>query len=394
MRPRSILLSVLAALLLGAAPAAAGGVVEVDGAVLRYTAGDDEPSNVTIDHVDGLLVLEENASRMTVAAPPPVPAPAPLGAAPATVVACTALEGGYRVECPDAGVERIEVQLGLLGSDVRIRADLPSLVRGGPGDDLIVGGPSEDAIDGGPGQDILAGGEGADLLHGGPGLDLVTYADRIGRDGALLGRREGVTLAVGRANASGARDERDTIFRDVEQLEGGAGDDRFSLWDGRATAVACGTGRDRVSADPHDGVEIDCENTTVAPYNADTRITTPTLPFPFASVNDRGRSAILIDPMLPLQGGAIVLRVTCPAGLGLLELVRALPCSGRVRFTRAGSEMGVRRVSVPRGGAITVRLPLLGSRALARRPQGLTITATALPDRGSVQRTLRFRVRG
>ena len=38
----------------------------------------------------------------------------------------------------------------------------------------------------------------------------------------------------------------------------------------------------------------------------------------------------------------MVLRVSCPAGLGLLELVRALPCTGRVRFARPdGVAMGV-----------------------------------------------------
>jgi len=375
-RARPVVLLSLLAALIGAAPAAAGGLAEVDGVVLRYTADDAEPVNVTIDRLDGVLRLVENASRMTVGA------------------GCTLGPDSYRVECPDTGVERIEVRLGALGSDVRIRADLPSKVDGGPGDDLIVGGPAEDAIDGGPGQDIIGGGEAADLLHGGPGLDLVTYADSIGDDGSLHGRRGGVTLAVDRANASGARDERDTIPRDVEQLEGGAGSDRFELRDGLATAIACGAGRDSVTADPRDGVEIDCESTRVAPPPGGTRLTTPTLAFPFASVNDRGRGTVAVEPLLPLQGGAIAVRVSCPAGLGLLELVRALPCSGRVRFTRAGSEMGVRRVSVPRGRAITVRLPLSGSRALARRAGGLTVTATALPDRGAVARSLTFRVRG
>jgi RTX calcium-binding nonapeptide repeat (4 copies) len=376
-RPLPHLLAAALALLLAAAPAAAGGMAEIDGVVLRYTADEIEPVNVTIDRVDGVLRLDENASRPRAGAGCAVSADDP-----------------YRVECPETGIERIEVRLGALGSDVRIRADLPAKVDGGPGDDLIVGGPAEDAIDGGAGQDILGGGAGADLLHGGPGLDLVTYADRIGRDGALLGRRGGVTLAVARANASGARDERDTIPRDVEQLAGGAGGDRFSLRDGLATGIACGAGRDSVTADARDSVEIDCESTRVASQPGGARLTTPTLPFPFAGVNDRGRSTIAVEPLLPLQGGAVVVRVSCPAGLGLLELVRALPCTGHVRFTRAGSEMGVRRVSVPRGGAITVRLPLSESRGLARRAQGLTITATALPDRGSVQRALTFRVKG
>jgi hypothetical protein len=373
-----LLLLTLAVLLLGTAPAAAGGLVALDGTVLRFTADDLEASNVEIDRLDGVLRLDDYASRMTVAA----------GAG------CAVLEDGYRVECPDAGVERIEVRLGFLGGDVRIRADLPATVTGGPGDDLIVGGPAEDAIDGGGGHDILGGGGGADLLAGGEGEDLVTYADRLGRDGLLLARRGAVRIAVGRPNWSGAFDERDTIADDVEQLGGGGGGDRFELRDGLATAVACGGGRDTLVADPRDSVEIDCESGRIAPPLDGTRLTIPTLPFPFVGVNDRGRSALAVEPLLPLARGTVLLRVSCPAGLGLLELVSAPGCRGRVRFTRAGAEMGVRRVTVPRGGTITLRLPLFESRALARRAGGLAITATALPDRGDVERKLIFRVRG
>lgn len=374
-----VFLVACACALIAAAPAAAGSLVEVEGAVLRYVGDDVEPGNVTIAHLidDGLLRLDENASRMT------------------TGAGCTASADRYRVDCADAGVERIEVRLGMLGSDVRIRADLPADVHGGPGDDLIVGGPADDALDGGAGQDILGGGPGADLLIGGPGEDLVTYSDRIAADGTLLGRREGVTVAVGPPDASGAPNERDTIERDVEQLEGGAGADRFLLRDGFRSAVACADDRDTVIADPRDTVDLDCEGTRVAPPSGGTRPTTPTLPFPFASVNDRSRSTIAVEPLLPLQGGAIVLRVTCPAGLGLLELVRAPACRGRIRFTRTGgAAMGVQRITVPRGRAITVRLPLSSSRAIARTPAGLAVTATALPDRGDVERRLSFTVRG
>jgi hypothetical protein len=112
-------------------------------------------------------------------------------------------------------------------------------------------------------------------------------------------------------------------------------------------------------------------------------------------VNDSGRATIAVGPPLPLQRGAIALRVSCPAGLGLLDLVRALPCTGRVRFTRSdGVAMGTQRVRVPRGRAITLHLPLSNSRALARRAAGLSLSATAMPDRGHVTRVLRFRVRG
>jgi len=378
-RRRLLLPLALLALLVAAAPAAAGGLVELDGAVLRFTGDDVEPSNVTIDHVSGQLTLDENASRLTL----------PTGSP------CTLDDSGYRVACPDTGIERIEVRLGLLGSDVRIRADLPTKIDGGPGDDLIVGGSSEDAIDGGPGQDILAGGPGTDVLHGGSGEDLVTYSDRIGPDDTLLPRREAVRAQIGRPDWSGSGDERDTIADDVEQLQGGAGADHLSLRDGRATEVACGGGRDSIVADPRDVLDIDCENARVAPQPGGSRLTIATLPFPFPSVNDTGRGTIAVEPLLPLHGSAILLRVSCPAGLGLLELVRADPCTGRVRFTRSdGFAMGTQRVRVPRGGTITLHLPLHQSRALARRAAGLSVVATALPSRGHVVRALKFRVRG
>lgn len=377
LRPRWILLATVAALLLLAAPAAAGGFVQVDGSTLRFTGDDLEPSNVTISDAGGLLVLDEDASRMT--------------AGPG----CSASTDGYEVTCPDAGVAQIDVAVGLLGSDVRIRADLPAHIQGGPGDDVLVGGPADDVIDGGGGDDILAGGGGADVLSGGPGTDLVTYDDVIAADGTLLPRRTPVRVAIGTPGASGSRGEGDTIARDVEQVQGGAGNDTFDLRDGRATEVDCGAGRDTVLADPRDTIDTDCERSTVAPQRGGARMTLATLPFPFPASGDRGVSSIAVAPLLPLRHGAIVLRVSCPAGLGLLALVPSQPCSGRVRFTRFdGFAMGTQRVRIARGRAVTVRLPLTASRAFARRAAGMPLTVTALPDWGHVTRVLRIRVRG
>lgn len=376
MRALPLLLLAIAATLLGAAPALAGGLVQVDGTVLRFTGDDGEPSNVTIDDAAGTLRLTENASRMT--------------AGPG----CLASPDGYEVDCADGGVERIAVTLGDIGSDVRIRADLPSEIHGGAGDDLLIGGPADDTIDGGAGQDILGGGLGADVLNGGRGEDLVTYEDQIAADGALDPRRTGVHVEIGRPDVSGGTGERDTIARDVEQVQGGAGADRFELRDGLSTAVACGDKRDTVVADPRDTIGIDCESTHVAPQRLGARLTIPTLAYPFTGIADRGSGTIVIDPILPLQHGSIVLRVTCPPGVGLLELVKSMGCRGLVRFTRGNVWMGTQRVDVPHGRAITLRLPLTGSRRLARGARGLAVTATALPYRGKVARRLRFTVRG
>jgi len=371
------LTAALAALLLVAAPATAGGLVQLDGSALRFTGSDDEPSNVTIADAGGQLTLEEDASRMT--------------AGPG----CSASAGGYRVTCPDLGVARIEVQTGNIGSDVRILATLPADIRGGAGDDLLIGGPMGDRIDGGAGSDVIGGGGGADVLRGGPGpMDLVTYEDRIGPAGTLLPRRGGVRIAVGVPDASGAPGEDDTIAHDVEQVQGGAGADRFLLRDGLRTSVDCGAGRDRVQADGRDDVGIDCESTTVAPQRGGARLTVPTLVFPFTSSADRGTGVVRVLPVLPLQRGAVLVRVSCPVAIGLLDIAGP-GCAGRVRFARGRTAIAVRRIAnIGRGHTITLRLPLSSSRGLARRRGGLPLTVTAQPGRGRVQRTLAFTVRG
>ncbi|HZN69752.1 MAG TPA: hypothetical protein VFB66_31040 [Tepidisphaeraceae bacterium] len=46
-----------------------------------------------------------------------------------------------------------------------------NLVHGGPGDDDITGGPGTDIVFGGAGDDTILGGDGDDILVGGPGDD-------------------------------------------------------------------------------------------------------------------------------------------------------------------------------------------------------------------------------
>jgi hypothetical protein len=375
-RPLTALLAALAALLIVAVPASAS-VVELDGTVLRFTGDDLEPSSVTISDADGMLTLVDDASRMT----------AGLG--------CTVAADGYHAQCPALGILSIAVRLGDLGSDVRIRADLPADIQGGAGDDVLIGGPADDTIDGGGGNDVLGGGGGDDVLSGGAGsMDLVTYGDRIGADGTLLPRRQGVRVAPGRTGGSGGPGEHDTIASDVEQVEGTLGNDHFYLRDGRATQVACDAGHDVVEADPLDQIGIDCESVTVAPAPGEPRMTVPTLEFPFTGRADRGDGVVRVLPVLPLLQSAVLVRVSCPVAVGLLD-IDGPGCSGRLRFARGGVVMATQRIAnIARGHTITMRLPLTTSRPLARRPGGLAMTVTALPSRGRVQRSLLFTVRG
>jgi RTX calcium-binding nonapeptide repeat (4 copies) len=362
---------------LTAAPALAGGNLRLEQDTLVYTGDGIEPINVTISQVGDSLRVEENGSRITVYGPE-----------------CSVRPDGYRADCPASGIERIRVETGDIGSDVRIRAALPSHLIGGAGDDLLVGGPADDIVEGGAGRDVLAGGGGADVLRGGPDVDLVTYVDRIAADGTLLPRREGVTVRPGVEGGSGARGEGDTIANDVEQFEGGAGADRFELRDGRAQSVACGAGRDTVVLDPLDDPSIDCETAEVGPV-AGGRMTVPTLIYPFPARDDAGRSTVRVKPVLALQGGAIVVHVRCQLAIGLLAN-DGPGCTGTLRMVRSGGfAMATKKVDLARGRTLTWRVPLTSSRSLARRAGGLGVTVSALPSRGAgVRRDLAFTVKG
>ena len=51
--------------------------------------------------------------------------------------------------------------------------DIPTLIDGGEGNDLLIGGAGNDILIGGAGNDKLMGGTGNDKLHGGKGDDLL-----------------------------------------------------------------------------------------------------------------------------------------------------------------------------------------------------------------------------
>jgi hypothetical protein len=375
--PLYALLTLALLLLAPATPALAGAFVSLDGDALVYdgTVAQGEADNVTISQDGDAIVLEERASRMS------------------AVPACDVTETGYRVVCPALGVARLLARTSDLGSDVRILADLPAEIHGGAGDDNLYGGPADDTIDGGAGQDVIGGGLGADQLSGGSGKDLVTYADRIAPNRAAQPRNDGVRVVLGAPGASGEPGEGDTIATDVEQLQGTNAPDVFDLRDGIADEVLCGGGRDLVVADPRDDPGIDCETTRVAPSPLDGPMRIPTLVFPFTGHADRGGGSIQVAPMLPLQGGAVVLRVHCPVAIGLLDITGP-GCRGTLRLVRDRTTLGSRHLSIPRDRTITVRVPLSRSRALARRASGLAVTAIALPTLGRVERQLHFRVRG
>jgi hypothetical protein len=129
-------------------------------------------------------------------------------------------------------------------------------LRGGPGDDRltsVAGFARSTVLDGGGGRDELRGGIGTelltdgdressgeivdprpDLLDGGGGVDELSYASRI----------EPVSVDLERGTGGGASEQ--DVIRNVEDLTGGAGDDRLS-GDRTANTIDGGPGHNILS---------------------------------------------------------------------------------------------------------------------------------------------------
>lgn len=71
------------------------------------------------------------------------------------------------------------IRFDALGGDDRFtnRSAIPSVVRGGPGDDTLLGGGGRDSLFGGEGDDTIRGGAGNDRLHGDAGNDDIEGGD-------------------------------------------------------------------------------------------------------------------------------------------------------------------------------------------------------------------------
>ena len=132
------------------------------------------------------------------------------------------LEGG-------TGADRL---LGAAGADRLIGGRHRDRMLGGNDRDRLFGGSSGDRVKGGYGADLVAGGSGNDRLDGGPETDRV-YGER-GHD---------------RIRAGGGRNI----------LDGGSGNDNIFARNHRRDVIRCGSGRDRVSADRTDRVQVSCE---------------------------------------------------------------------------------------------------------------------------------------
>ena len=148
---------------------------------------------------------------------------------------------GRDVVCGLGGADRIrgqgghDVLLGGAGGDLLQGKTGSDRLDGGPGNDRAFGGAGADDMRGGSGNDVLGGGLGPDRMSGGSGRDIVVYGQR--------GAAVFVTIGAG-ANDGVAR-ERDNVMADVEDVQGGRGNDVLT-GNGRSNRLTGGGGKDRL----------------------------------------------------------------------------------------------------------------------------------------------------
>src|SRR2546421_9914857 len=127
-----------------------------------------------------------------------------------------------------SAVNRI-VARGLSGNDTinLSRIDKPSLIDGGPGNDILTGGSSNDTLIGGLGADVLKGGGAADTADYSTATKMLTITiDGIANDGVAK--------------------ERDNIGTDIENIIGGAAGDIIT-GSSAANVIRGGAGDDTIN---------------------------------------------------------------------------------------------------------------------------------------------------
>ncbi|MGB2695971.1 MAG: calcium-binding protein [Dehalococcoidia bacterium] len=176
-------------------PGEAAARIDIDGPALRYTALTTRDNQLTVLASNGAIDLRDGGVPMQVPG------------------ACLAVVG--RALCPAAGLTTIVIDVGDGNDLVQLQIPLAAQVHGGSGNDTLVTSGANDLLDGGAGFDVLDGGLGADRMLGGDGSDTVNY---VGRFNPVLADLDG-------RPDDGEYREMDTIGLDVENIDGGSGND-------------------------------------------------------------------------------------------------------------------------------------------------------------------------
>ncbi|MDQ5833109.1 MAG: calcium-binding protein [Actinomycetota bacterium] len=271
----------------------------VDGATqaLRYVADPGEANRVRIMQAPAQYELEDLGVVFPGAAAPRCSTPGP-----------------YRIAC-SLPVSSVSLELGDQGDTVSVAFPGSVTVEGGDGNDTF--SAERSGLGGG---DVLRGGAGSDMAdYGARAAPLQIDLDGVADDGEpgegdnVNGDVEDVTGGAGddRIVGNAARnhlrgesgdDQLDGgATRDV--LDGGGGTDTILARDGGADSVRCGGGVDTAFVDSDDTVASDCERVL------------------------RTSVAIVGPPLLPVgPNGTVPVRLRCVAPVGKL-------CRGRLAIT-------------------------------------------------------------
>ncbi len=174
-----------------------------------------------------------------------------------------------------------QVQVGQSTGETLKGTDANDLIKGEKGNDRVIGRGGDDCLKGGAGKDTMRGQGGKDVLSGNAGRDVLTGEngnDRLrgqaGND-KLKGARDNDKLNGGKGKDrlnGGVGNDLLLGGNDADRLNGGKGkdvlssgrgNDRVYAFDGKADAIRCGGGVDRVVVDAKDKVSVSCEKVLV-----------------------------------------------------------------------------------------------------------------------------------
>jgi hypothetical protein len=130
-----------------------------------------------------------------------------------------------------------DVLLGGNGSnDLLLGGSGDDVLNGLGGNDSVGGGSGADQVTGGDGNDQLTGNAGADTFRGQGGIDVVSYRER----------RNAVKVLIDGVANDGESGEGDNVMPDVENVEGGNGNDEIVDFFGAGNAFIGGPGSDKL----------------------------------------------------------------------------------------------------------------------------------------------------
>ena len=137
---------------------------------------------------------------------------------------------------------------GGLGDDTLTAGTGNDSLEGGEGDDSLLGGSGSDHLHGGAGDDLLMGGFGRDDISGGDGIDTVSYRGET-RD-VIVDLEAGSVHSDAAHNAVdssavGGAELEDILAHDIENIEGGLGDDTLR-GDSGENVITGGKGDDHI----------------------------------------------------------------------------------------------------------------------------------------------------